>query len=69
MKCNIEGCFEEAVTFHGITTTTHGYCKEHRCCYRCGLGIIGVINMVTKNRDSFCTCKEGPMERPEYKPE
>lgn len=51
MKCN--RCEKDAVTFHGISMVTHGYCEEHRCCKVCGLGI------------KFCECKF-PTERPEY---
>ena len=54
MICAKEGCNKEAVTFHGITRTTHGYCEEHRCCKKCGR----MINY-------GCHCEE-PKERGEY---
>jgi len=53
MKCAVTGCDKDAVTFHGVTCTTHGYCEEHRCCYVCGRHI------------TECRCAT-PMERPEY---
>ena len=37
MKCCVEGCDAGAVTFHGVSAITHGYCAEHRCCAKCGL--------------------------------
>ena len=54
MKCNVQECFKNAVTSHGVMITTHGYCAKHRCCYRCGLQVTN------------CRCKEGHLERPEY---
>ena len=52
--CDVEGCEEPAVTFHGVMICTHGYCGKHRCCYECGLPI-----------NDGCKCLE-PKERPEY---
>jgi len=54
MKCNVKDCDREAVTFHGCTLITHGYCEEHRCCAKCGLKI-----------NYGCKCKE-PKERQDY---
>jgi len=39
MKCNIEDCNGKAITFHGVTMKTHGYCEKHRHCSKCGLMI------------------------------
>lgn len=55
IKCSDTNCDKSAVTFHGISQITHGYCYEHRCCGKCGLKIIE------------CDCKSGvPTEREVY---
>jgi hypothetical protein len=53
-------CGEKAVTFHGVTTITHGYCERHRCCAKCG----GRVNGGEVNP---CRCRRGPTERDEYR--
>lgn len=58
MRCDFPACGKDAVTFHGLAVTTHGYCEEHRCCHRCGRGI--------KRHEQACRCPDGPRERPEY---
>jgi hypothetical protein len=54
MKCDVTNCNREAITFHGVTIATHGYCEEHRCCAVCGLWI------------KMCKCSKGHTERPDY---
>lgn len=54
MKCSSHNCNQIAITFHGVTTTTHGYCARHRCCAECGLTI------------AECKCKNGHTERKEF---
>ena len=54
LKCAHADCRDAAVTFHGITQITHGYCAQHRCCAKCGLPI------------ADCECAGVPTERPEY---
>ncbi len=54
MLCNHKGCGQEAITFHGVSTITHGYCAKHRCCAKCG-------NAVTN-----CSCDDIWTERPEF---
>ena len=54
MKCDKQNCTQLAITFHGVSTTTHGYCARHRCCAECGLEVLK------------CTCKNGHTERPEF---
>lgn len=58
MKC--EKCDKEAVTFHGVSTVSHGYCEDHRCCAKCGLQI-----HTTGVTGHTCTCKV-PTEREDY---
>jgi hypothetical protein len=41
MICTAAGCSKDAVTFHGVSTVTHGYCDEHRCCANCGGRLMG----------------------------
>jgi hypothetical protein len=52
LMCNV--CGVKAVTSHGVTITTHGYCEEHRCCAECGLQI-----------NYGCKCAK-PTEREDY---
>ena len=54
VMCAKTGCDKVAVTFHGVSITTHGYCEEHRCCAKCGLHI-----------NSGCMCRT-PTEREDY---
>jgi len=54
MLCNHKGCGQEAITFHGVSTVTHGYCAMHRCCAKCGSTI------------NECKCKDGHTERKEF---
>ena len=58
MICSTNKCLKDAVTFHGVTTITHGYCYEHRCCAACG----GRIN--PDENSTRCRCRV-PTERPE----
>jgi len=61
MKCDRLMCGKEAITFHGIFATTHGYCEEHRCCAKCGLK----INSEKESVSPSCKC-EKPTERKDY---